>query len=467
MKIFLDHPLLGTGVGTFPLMLGRYQQIPYISGLYTHNHYLQTASEMGLFGLFILLALLGGLFWKGVKIVRSLPSSSSERSLAVGLLSALLASSLHAGVDFDWSYPAVALGVVLEAALLLSYSSNPLPSEPLWAQRPQVKTLAASLIMSIALLTFARHYADVSLRWGKWALQERLLGEAELAFRRVPHFYPFSYAAHYWLSVVLTEKGSLEEAVQEAEAALRLNPEDGDAYYDIGKMYWRMGRLEEAEQALSTAVRMEPLSRLRFYADLGEILLARNRAEEAFRVYQKALEVFRPELVLSWNGRCLAPGDRYLLARIVKKLNRTPDGKVEKLVEKLGEPDLRGICRDGLKAGFTSPETTVLTHWKAVSERNSDLLFATYTREARQGLDSRSVNLPAWAQDLSFSRIVELSGGETETWVVYEVTLGERRLRLRDRLKLEEDGWHLIQFRGNIFRHDIDKFQQGQPFLGP
>ena len=74
-EIFLDHPLLGTGPGTFPLMLGRYQKIPYISGLYAHNHYLQTASEMGLFGLLVLLTLLGRLFWKGFKI--TWPSVSS------------------------------------------------------------------------------------------------------------------------------------------------------------------------------------------------------------------------------------------------------------------------------------------------------------------------------------------------------------------------------------------------------
>ncbi len=466
LRIFLDHPLLGTGVGTFPLMLGRYQQIPYISGLYAHNHYLQTASEMGLVGLLILLALLGGLFWKGVKIVRNLPSSSSERSLAVALFSALLASSLHAGIDFDWSYPAIALGVVLEAALLLSYS-RPLPSDflPL-AHGPKIKALAASLIVGIALLAFARHYAEVSLRWGKWALQERLLGEAEVAFRRVPRFYPFSYASHYWLSIVLAERGSMKEAVREAEAALRFNPKDGDAHYDIGKMYWRMGRLDEAEQALSAAVRMEPSSRLRFYADLGEILLARGRAEEAFRVYRKAMEVFRPEMVLSSNGRCLAPGDRYLLVSVVERLSETPEWKGKSLAEKLREPDLRGICRDGLKAGFTSPEATVLTHWKAAKEGRSDLLLATLTRELRRTLNSRSVNLPAWTRDLSFSRIVELSGGETEAWVVYEVTLRERRLRLRDRLKLEGDGWRLVQLRGNIFRHDIDKFQQEQPFRG-
>ncbi|MFN3476472.1 MAG: tetratricopeptide repeat protein, partial [Candidatus Methylomirabilales bacterium] len=420
---------------------------------YAHNHYLQMASEMGLFGLLLLLALWGQLFWKGWKITRGLPPLSVERSLAFSLLAALLASALHAGIDFDGSYPAIALGVVLEAALLLSYSHQPsaISYQPLNARHPlpgmgnvecgmrnasirnphseiriptRGKALAAILVLSLGVLAFVRFYAEVSLRWGKWAFQEGFMSEAEAAFRKVSRFYPFSYAAHYWLSLTFAEQGKGKEAVREAEAALRLNPEDGDAYHHLGRIYWRMGRLEEAERALAQAVKLEPSSNLRFYVELGALLLARGQQEEARRIYQRAVEVFRPEMVLSQNGRCLAPGDRYLLADVLEKLSQPSDppthpsplkGEDEgggKLAEKLREPDQRGICREGLKAGLTSPEATILTYW------------------SRQPLDLR---------------IMELVGGETQAWVVYEVTVGGRRLRLRDRLKLEDDGWQLAR----------------------
>lgn len=429
LKIFLDHPLLGTGPGTFPLMLGRYQEIPYITGHYAHNAYLQIASEMGLFGLLLLLALLGWLFWKGWKITRGLPSRGVERSLATGFLVALLASALHAGIDFDWSYPAIALGVVLEAALLLSYNSRQPEASSRQPLSPQPLTaLAVVLVLSLGVLAFVRFYAEVSLRWGKWAFQEGFMKEAETAFRKVSRFYPFSYAAHYWLSRIFAEQGKKEEAVREAEAALRLNPEDGDAHYHLGKVYWRMGRLEEAEKALAQAVKLEPSSNLRFYVDLGGLFLARGRKEEARRISQKAVEIFRPERVLSRNARCLAPGDRYLLADLLERLAQASDigrkvqgvrseelgVRSQELARKLREPDLRGICREGLKAGLTSPEATVLSFWK---------------------------------KDASFFRIIELQASETEALVVYEVTVGGQRLRLQDRLRLEGDGWRLIHPR--------------------
>lgn len=448
LQMFLDHPLLGTGPGTFPLMLGRYQKIPYISGLYAHNHYLQTAAEMGLFGLLLLLALLGWLFWKGFKIVRGLSPLSRERSTALGLLATLLASALHAGIDLDWSYPAIALAVVLEAALLLSYNRPPFSHAEHNAPHPRwTHALAVTLLLGMVLLAFSRFYAGVSLRSGKRALHEGLLSEAEGAFRRASRIYPLSYAAHYWLSVAFAEQGKQELAVREAEAAFRLNPQHGDADHHLGKIYWRVGRLEEAERALSRAVQLEPSSHLKFYADLGGIFLARGQREQARHIYQRAVEVFTPALVLSKNARCLAPGDRYLLAGVFERLDQTSGSHERRLARKLREPDVRGICRRGLKAGFTSPEATILTYWKAAREGRVDLLLATYAEELRQKRNSHLLTLPKWAQDASVSRIVNMSAGETEAWVVYEVTVGERTLRLRDRLKLAGDGWRLAQLR--------------------
>ncbi len=455
-QIFLDHPLLGTGPGTFPLMLGRYQKIPYVSGLYAHNHYLQTAAEMGLFGLLLLLTLLGWLFWRGFKIVSRLSPLTVERSIAVSLLAALLASAVHAGFDFDWSYPAIAVAVVLEAALLMSYNHPPISDSglkttvaPHW-----MRVLGVALLLCMVLLAFARFYGGASLRSGKRALQEGRVSKAEEAFQRAARIYPLSYAAHYWLAVVYAEQVKPEEALAEADTAFRLNPEDGDAHYDLGKMYWHVGRLGEAEQALARAVRLEPASNLKFYADLGGIFLASGRREEAHHIYQRAVQIFTPDLVLTENARCLAPGDRYLLGSIFEKISQTRDHTLlisaperEKVVEDLRRPDRRGICRDGLNVGFTSPEATILTHWRAAREGRVNLLLSTYAEDLRQRLSSHPVNLPSWVQDASVSRIVEMSAGETKASVVYEVTAGGRTLRFRDRLKLAGDGWRLVQRR--------------------
>ena len=134
------------------------------------------------------------------------------------------------------------------------------------------------------------------------------------------------------------------------------------------------------------------------------------------------------------------------MAGIIERMSEISGSRSE-LAEKLREPDLRGICRRGLKAGFSSPEATILTHWNAARERRVDLLLASYAEELRQRFNSRSVNLPGWAQEPSVSRIVGMSAGETDAWVTYEVTAGDRRLRLRDRLKLAGDGWRLVRLR--------------------
>jgi len=109
VDIIKDHPLIGTGIGTFPIAIKLYQRAPYVTGLYAHNHYLQTAAEMGLPGLLVLLVFLAFLFRRGRQIIGSPELQGLERTLAIGLAAGLLGSSLHAAVDFGWSYPAVAL----------------------------------------------------------------------------------------------------------------------------------------------------------------------------------------------------------------------------------------------------------------------------------------------------------------------------------------------------------------------
>jgi Flp pilus assembly protein TadD len=90
------------------------------------------------------------------------------------------------------------------------------------------------------------------------------------------------------LTQALIDSGRADEALELAADALARDPRDPDLHLVYGVALSRLGRLEEAQRALVRAARLAPdwAEPLRH---LAEVLLRRNRAEQALAVADKAL----------------------------------------------------------------------------------------------------------------------------------------------------------------------------------
>jgi len=121
-RMFLDHPLTGTGLGTFQWGFASYQREGEWGKLdYAHNDYLQLLSETGLVGAVLLVGALLTLF--GRILVPALRSIATRpRFTSVGAAAALAAILAHSVVDGDLQIPAdaalfaILLGVLAAAA---------------------------------------------------------------------------------------------------------------------------------------------------------------------------------------------------------------------------------------------------------------------------------------------------------------------------------------------------------------
>jgi len=450
LAMIRDHPLLGTGPGTFPLVLGQYQQVPYVTGRYAHNAWLQFAAETGV--PFALLILLG--FGLSIRQgLRALQAAGSERPVLLGILAALFASAAHAVLDFDWSLPAIALPVCLlvgalgalgqESARTVQATMPRVPARILWGA---LAAVAAAAFLLGAIRSFA-----VSLQQeGRAALARGALEEAEGAFRAARRLNPAWYAPRYWLAEVALRQGRREKAVAEAEGAARVNPADGDAALQLGRMLRAAGRLTEAEAALRRAVALEPASRLEFYVNLGDFFTATGRPAEALHWYRRGVEIFPPSLVRGPEARCLAPGDRYLLGQIFGRMaalarrNGQPSEAEAAALESaaLQAPAAEGICSGFLAPGQGSPEATLITYWtiRGRGDAVPSRLFAQGVTDWRQPLDA-----PA---KIRVTRILALAASESAAEIRYELEVaGPRgrvaRLRAADRLVVEKGAWVL------------------------
>lgn len=115
----MDHPLTGTGLGTYPSVSRAYQNAvgPDKRAQHAHNDYLEATVEMGLPVAGTLILGVWGLWWyRAVYLWRSRHTMDPDRLvLAAASLAGLGGYLLHSWVEFNSAIPAIQLTAVLVA----------------------------------------------------------------------------------------------------------------------------------------------------------------------------------------------------------------------------------------------------------------------------------------------------------------------------------------------------------------
>ncbi len=119
-RVFLDHPIAGTGLGTLQEVFPLYETI--YDGLvvnHSHNDYAEALADTGALGGLFGLGFLVLLAWTGWK---ALVAEREVMNLAyhAGALVACFGLLVHATVDFNFHIPSNALVFLLQAALATS-----------------------------------------------------------------------------------------------------------------------------------------------------------------------------------------------------------------------------------------------------------------------------------------------------------------------------------------------------------
>lgn len=125
--------------------------------------------------------------------------------------------------------------------------------------------------------------ADVLYLLGRAHLQQGRIPDAVSAHREALALAPSRGSFHAGLGRALAESAdpdSRPEALSALRTAVRLNPVDVDARYELGKLLLAANRPEEAVRVLEEAVRQEPEFHNAYYV-LGQAHLRAGRPERA------------------------------------------------------------------------------------------------------------------------------------------------------------------------------------------
>jgi len=129
-----------------------------------------------------------------------------------------------------------------------------------------------------------------------WAQNRNEL--AEETFRQAIEVERGDWRAYGAFSTYLYEHGRYEESLEFDRTVIRLTPDSGSGYDNLGLTYWVLGDIERAEEAWRTSLDIVP-SRWA-YTNLGEMYYYEGRFAEAVEVQKSAIEL-APDAYEAWG----------------------------------------------------------------------------------------------------------------------------------------------------------------------
>ena len=143
-------------------------------------------------------------------------------------------------------------------------------------------------VMRLALANGLGVCVIVGLSWLTWR-QTEVWRDSERLWRHALAVMP-SGLPHYYLGIILAERGSTDQAIGHFREALKVNDAYPDTHYNLGKLLARRGDFNEAAQHFQRTVMLNPRDSGALTA-LGLVLAREGNLPEAAQHFRRALEI--------------------------------------------------------------------------------------------------------------------------------------------------------------------------------
>lgn len=315
-KIIQDHPVFGTGAGTWQWVHQKYRHPGMqFSADYAHNDILQMTSDYGVVG-FALVALTLGCFYWQARRLSTATVTSEQRAFLAGAVVAISILLVHSWFDFNLHIPANAL---LFATILGLLAGMQIPDGP-WSVRPLKRpfryVLGLSLVSVAAtglyfLIPAARavQYAELGNREKSVLHWDQAIDyfEASIASDR-KYIKPRTKLGDIYLVQAQFRVGEdkqaerlelAREAVKQYKSAFELNRSRGDILAKLAAAYELAGELENAHKTFVRAIELDPNSTT-IRSQYGLFLRRQGQEKEALQAFEQVAKI-QATYVSFWN----------------------------------------------------------------------------------------------------------------------------------------------------------------------
>ncbi|WP_197286040.1 O-antigen ligase family protein [Paenibacillus sp. FJAT-27812] len=197
-QMFMDYLWGGTGGGGWAVLQHAYQSQEYFVK-FIHNHYVQVFLDIGLIGGLCWLALIAVFVKNGLPLLKS--ASSTQDVENKGLFIFITVMLLHAGFDFDLTFP---LMLTLLVSLMLL-----MPQKVMALEVKRVKLIAAGTVVILVAFFFGRmaagyHWKEQAVR----AVRANDLVYAQEQLKRAERAVPWSSSVLYESAKIYVRMGN-------------------------------------------------------------------------------------------------------------------------------------------------------------------------------------------------------------------------------------------------------------------
>lgn len=276
VKMVKDNPVFGVGPGAFGAVYYAYQTDPWLYAKNAHNHFLETAAETGipgilLYGSIFISATL--LFLKNrTKVIKN------DGLLTVAVTSALVGSTAHAFIDFDWSRIALYSLFWIMLAIFFSRMNKNETVVPLSGARVLVYFLPIIVLVISSVLLIAQR--DAFSAQNDLA-DQRNLSVARAKLENAIKINPIDPQYYLLLGNIEDAQDATASAIASYNKSLNLAPLDANPYYLQGQIYYRNNDFIQAENFFRKAVDINPYTHPQLYLSLSDAQLKQQKISEA------------------------------------------------------------------------------------------------------------------------------------------------------------------------------------------
>jgi hypothetical protein len=260
LDAFRDHPLHGTGGGTYEFVWNRdaRHDSPVRDA---HSLYVETLAERGLPGLLLLVAALAALLVTGLRTCLR-ERDDARAGVAGGCVVAFAVLCISAGVDWMWELTAVTVLGLVCGGLACMASSTERPV----ALRAPVRIAGALAALACLVVQLPPLVGASEIRHSREAIREGRVEEALSAADTAVDVQPWAAGGYLQRALVLERAGELGVAARDARRATTKEPTNWQTWLILGRIEAERNRLKPAVQAARRARDLNPRSPL-FRAD--------------------------------------------------------------------------------------------------------------------------------------------------------------------------------------------------------
>ncbi|HLD11660.1 MAG TPA: O-antigen ligase family protein [Patescibacteria group bacterium] len=291
--MLLDYPFVGVGPGAFGSAFYAYQQDPWLYARYTHNHFLQIASEMGLLGFISFIGLFVCFTFvflrKGSGIIETAIRGERVSIILMAFGMSLLSSIIHNFLDVDWNWVSLSFLFFFISGLFFG-GLYPSKQDTYVFGSPLIRKLVMVTLLLFFFFSSFFFVIQKGILWGKDLFVLEQYDTSHTVFQTIKKVYPLSYTAFLYDARLNHLKGQTEEALSSYRLSYSLNNFSGDALFAQGILLAQQGATTEAGEYVMEAIEKNPYFQPDYYEAVAQLRLQRGDTKGAQEILAVAVE---------------------------------------------------------------------------------------------------------------------------------------------------------------------------------